>query len=41
MRALKSTIHSQPLLFEKLIAVLESVEVFVHLAEKLRHNYLQ
>ena len=41
MRGLKSTIHSQPLLFETLITALESVEAFVPLAKKIRHDYLQ
>ena len=39
MRGLKSTIHSQPL--ETLITVLESVDAFVPLAKKIRHDYLQ
>ena len=40
MRALKSTIYSQPLLFETFITVLESVEAFA-LAEKLRQDCFQ
>ena len=41
MKAIKSTIHSQPLLFETLITVLENIEAFALLAEKFRQNYLQ
>lgn len=40
MKAIKSTIHSQPLLFETLVTVLENVEEFVPLAEKLRGDCL-
>ena len=38
MRALKSSIHSQPLLFKILVTILENVEAFVPLAEKLRRD---
>ena len=38
MRALKSSIHSQPLLFITLVTVLENVEAFVPLAKKLKHD---
>ena len=38
MRALKSSIHSQPLLFITLVTVLEKVEAFVSLAKKLKHD---
>ena len=41
MNAIKSAINSQPLLFEKLVTVLENVEEFVPLAKKLRQDCLQ
>ena len=35
MRAIKSSIHSKPKLFEKFITVFETVEAFKEIAEKL------
>ena len=39
MRAIKSSIHSKPKLFEKLIVVLENVEAFKEFAEKLKDEF--
>ena len=39
MRAIKSSIHSKPNLFETFIAVLESVEAFKEIAEKLNDDF--
>ena len=39
MRAIKSSIHSKPNLFETLIGVLESVEAFKEIAEKIKVEF--
>ena len=39
MRAIKSSIHSKPNLFETFIAVLESVEAFKEIAEKIKVEF--
>ena len=39
MRAIKSSIHSKPNLFEKLIVVLENVDAFKEFAEKLKDEF--
>ena len=39
MRAIKSSIHSKPNLFEMLIVVLENIEAFKEFAEKLKDEF--